>query len=109
MGKSDDTKARDGRGSDVFNDRLLGRREFFALSGGFGLAALLAGCGGDEKSEGTTSTTSSTASATTTGSPELSGTVNFLAWPGHGDKSLIGPFEKATGVKVRVKEYANGD
>lgn len=33
--------------------------------------------------------------------------VNFLAWPGHGDKSLLEPFEKATGIKVRVKEYAD--
>jgi spermidine/putrescine transport system substrate-binding protein len=37
------------------------------------------------------------------------GVVNFLAYPGHGDKFLLGPFEKATGIKVRIKEYTDGD
>lgn len=37
------------------------------------------------------------------------GTLSWLSWPGHNDKSFIGPFEKQHGVKVRGKEYSGGD
>jgi spermidine/putrescine-binding protein len=30
----------------------------------------------------------------------------MVAWPGPGDKALIEPFERATGARIRVKEYA---
>jgi spermidine/putrescine-binding protein len=33
-------------------------------------------------------------------------TINMVAWPGPGDKALIEPFERATGARIRVKEYA---
>lgn len=37
------------------------------------------------------------------------GTLRWLSWPGHNDKSFIGPFEKRYGVKVQGKEYSGGD
>jgi spermidine/putrescine transport system substrate-binding protein len=36
-------------------------------------------------------------------------TLNWLTWAGHSDPYVIEPFEKATGIKIRAKEYAAGD
>jgi spermidine/putrescine transport system substrate-binding protein len=36
-------------------------------------------------------------------------TLSWLTWPGHSDKSILEPFEKDTGIKVKAKEYGNGD
>ncbi|MBF5005806.1 spermidine/putrescine ABC transporter substrate-binding protein [Diaphorobacter sp. NR2-3-3-1] len=35
--------------------------------------------------------------------------LNYLSWPGNADPYLVEAFEKAHGVKVRVKEYVGGD
>ncbi len=35
--------------------------------------------------------------------------LNLLTWPGHGDPEFVGPFERQTGIKVRVKEYVGGE
>ncbi|MDQ0086560.1 spermidine/putrescine transport system substrate-binding protein [Variovorax boronicumulans] len=35
--------------------------------------------------------------------------LNYLSWPGNADPYLIEAFEKANGVKVRIKEYVGGD
>jgi len=40
------------------------------------------------------------------GSPTV---LNYLAWPGNADPYVIGEFEKAHNVKVRIKEYVGGD
>ena len=88
------------------SSRSWDRRGFLAVTGGTSLAMLLAACGGNDTQA---TATTSTSPAKTTGGRPVSGVVNMLAWPGHGDKALIGPFEEATGVKIRVKEYANGD
>ena len=124
MAESEETQA-DDRVSDArFTGQRFDRRKFLALTGGLSLTALLAACGGDSSEpEGAPAAppatsppaategegTATTAPATSTAPSEISGTVNMLAWPGHGDKALVGPFEEATGVTVRVKEYANGD
>ena len=88
------------------SSRSWDRRGFLAVTGGTSLAMLLAACGGNDTQA---TATTSTSPAKTTGGRPVSGVVNMLAWPGHGDKALIGRFEEATGVKIRVKEYANGD
>lgn len=36
-------------------------------------------------------------------------TLNWLTWAGHSDPYVIEPFEKATGIKIKAKEYAAGD
>lgn len=36
-------------------------------------------------------------------------TLNWLTWAGHSDPYIIEPFEKATGIKIKAKEYATGD
>lgn len=36
-------------------------------------------------------------------------TLNWLTWAGHSDPYIIEPFEKATGIKIKAKEYAAGD
>lgn len=35
--------------------------------------------------------------------------LNWLTWPGHSDPSIIEPFEKSTGIKIKAKEYGSGD
>ena len=35
------------------------------------------------------------------------GVVNVLAWSGHSDSELLDPFQKETGITVRVKEYTD--
>lgn len=35
------------------------------------------------------------------------GVVNVLAWSGHSDSALLDPFQKETGITVRVKEYTD--
>ena len=35
--------------------------------------------------------------------------LNYLSWPGNADPYLIEAFEKAHGVKVKIKEYVGGD
>lgn len=35
--------------------------------------------------------------------------LNLLAWPGHNDPAVIGPFTEATGIQVEIKEYVGGD
>ncbi|HEV7912252.1 MAG TPA: hypothetical protein VGP22_00685, partial [Albitalea sp.] len=34
--------------------------------------------------------------------------LNYLSWPGNADPYLIEAFEKANGVKIRIKEYVGG-
>jgi spermidine/putrescine transport system substrate-binding protein len=36
-------------------------------------------------------------------------TLSWLTWPGHSDPSILEPFEKETGIKVKAKEYGSGD
>ena len=36
-------------------------------------------------------------------------TLNWLTWAGHSDPYIIEPFEKATGIEIKAKEYAAGD
>lgn len=36
-------------------------------------------------------------------------TLSWLTWPGHADPSIVGPFEEATGIRIRAKEYGSGD
>lgn len=36
-------------------------------------------------------------------------TLSWLTWPGHSDPSIVEPFEKATGIRVKAKEYGSGD
>ena len=31
--------------------------------------------------------------------------LNYLSWPGNADPYLVSEFEKANGVKIRIKEY----
>lgn len=35
--------------------------------------------------------------------------LNYLSWPGNADPYLVEAFEKAHGVKIRIKEYVGGD
>lgn len=35
--------------------------------------------------------------------------LSWLTWPGHSDPSIVEPFEKATGIKIKAKEYGSGD
>jgi spermidine/putrescine transport system substrate-binding protein len=35
--------------------------------------------------------------------------LNYLSWPGNADPYLVSAFEKANGVKIRIKEYVGGD
>jgi spermidine/putrescine transport system substrate-binding protein len=35
--------------------------------------------------------------------------LNYLSWPGNADPYVVGAFEKANGVKIRIKEYVGGD
>jgi spermidine/putrescine transport system substrate-binding protein len=35
--------------------------------------------------------------------------LNYLSWPGNADPYLVEAFEKANGVKIRIKEYVGGD
>jgi spermidine/putrescine transport system substrate-binding protein len=35
--------------------------------------------------------------------------LNYLSWPGNADPYLVADFEKANGVKIRIKEYVGGD
>lgn len=35
--------------------------------------------------------------------------LNYLSWPGNADPYLVGAFEKANGVKIKIKEYVGGD
>ena len=35
--------------------------------------------------------------------------LNYLSWPGNADPAIVGEFEKAHGVKIRIKEYVGGD
>jgi spermidine/putrescine transport system substrate-binding protein len=128
MAEREDTHTHDDRGSDdPFTGKRFDRRKFLALTGSVSLGALLAACGGgsDEaeapaappappaeppaEPEAPPPSPPASTPATSTAPTEISGTVNMLAWPGHGDKELVGPFEEATGVTMRVKEYANGD
>lgn len=44
-------------------------------------------------------------SPASSGSGGGSGAVNVLAWAGHNDRGLLDPFQKQTGIEVRVKEY----
>ncbi len=41
------------------------------------------------------------------GSGGKRGVVNVLAWSGHSDSALLDPFQKETGITVRVKEYTD--
>jgi spermidine/putrescine transport system substrate-binding protein len=35
--------------------------------------------------------------------------LNYLSWPGNADPYLVEAFEKANGVKIKIKEYVGGD
>ena len=35
--------------------------------------------------------------------------LNYLAWPGNADPTIVGEFEKANNCKIRIKEYVGGD
>jgi spermidine/putrescine transport system substrate-binding protein len=35
--------------------------------------------------------------------------LNYLSWPGNADPFLVEAFEKANGVKIKIKEYVGGD
>lgn len=48
-------------------------------------------------------------SAWTTADAQDPKVLNYLSWPGNADPYLIEAFEKAHGVKVRIKEYVGGD
>jgi spermidine/putrescine transport system substrate-binding protein len=48
-------------------------------------------------------------SAWTSASAQDPKVLNYLSWPGNADPYLIEAFEKANGVKVRIKEYVGGD
>jgi spermidine/putrescine transport system substrate-binding protein len=48
-------------------------------------------------------------SAWTTADAQDPKVLNYLSWPGNADPYLIEAFEKANGVKVRIKEYVGGD
>jgi spermidine/putrescine transport system substrate-binding protein len=48
-------------------------------------------------------------SAWTSASAQDPKVLNYLSWPGNADPYLIEAFEKAHGVKVRIKEYVGGD
>lgn len=50
-----------------------------------------------------------TSSAWTPASAQDPKVLNYLSWPGNADPYLIEAFEKAHGVKVRIKEYVGGD
>ena len=36
-------------------------------------------------------------------------TLNYLAWPGNADPTIVGEFEKANNCRIRIKEYVGGD
>jgi spermidine/putrescine transport system substrate-binding protein len=82
-------------------DQPMTRRRLVAAGGALGITMAAAAYGGG------------LARAATVGGsakPSIKGvTISFLAWPGHGDKYLVEPFEKATGARVRVKEYQDGE
>lgn len=35
--------------------------------------------------------------------------LNYLAWPGNADPTIVGEFEKANNCKIKIKEYVGGD
>lgn len=35
--------------------------------------------------------------------------LNWVTYPGHGAKEVVGPFEEEHGVKIRAKEYSGGE
>lgn len=82
------------------------RRQLMAGGGAVGLGMLLAACGGDDDDGGGGGSSGGGSGA----SKSLEGTeLTFLAWPGHGDQFLVGPFQEETGIRVRVKEYQDGE
>jgi spermidine/putrescine transport system substrate-binding protein len=85
-------------------ERPISRRSLLAGAGALGAGMVLAACGDDDDAEPAAS------GGGGDGAESIEGTtVNLLAWPGHGDKYLVGPFEQKTGAKVRIKEYQDGE
>lgn len=87
----------------------LTRRDFLQrgslLVGAVALGGTLAACGGG----GEDASTPATGAGAPAGTGAASGTVNWLSWPGHNDPSFIKPFQDASGITVRGKEYSGGD
>jgi spermidine/putrescine transport system substrate-binding protein len=79
----------------------MSRSQFLKWSGVLAAAATVTGRGA--------SALAAPARLTAADAEHAGGTLTWLSWPGHNDKSFIGPFEKEYKVKVRGKEYSGGD
>jgi spermidine/putrescine transport system substrate-binding protein len=84
-------------------ESTMTRRDLLKRGAGLVGAAALAGSVGNVLSACGSSGSSSG------GSSAASVTINWLTWPGHDIPSIIEPFEKQTGIKVKAKEYSSGD